>query len=98
MGSEAVSPDWSNEGIIVYSAKMGNHYAIAVLDPAGREEPRVVIAAAGDWESPSWAPDNRHVVASRKLDGRSSLFVIDTWTGTARRILAGQVPFSMPSW
>ena len=98
LGTEAVSPDWSADGQIVYSAKMGRCYAIVVLDSTGGKKPRVVISAAGDWESPSWAPDNRHVVASRKLDGRSSLFVIDTWTGTARRILAGQVPFSMPSW
>ncbi|NOY75138.1 MAG: hypothetical protein GXP32_05020 [Kiritimatiellaeota bacterium] len=98
LGVEAVSPDYSAGGIIVYAAKMGGNYAIAVLDATGEKTPRVVLSAAGDWESPSWAPDNRHVVASRKIDGHSSLFVIDTWTGRARRILAGQVPFSMPSW
>ena len=98
MGTEAVSPDWSGDGMLVYSAKLGREYAVAVLDPCGEKTSRVVISASGDWESPSWAPDNRHIVASRKVNGRSSLFVIDSWTGKARRILAGKVPFSMPSW
>ncbi|MCK5844876.1 MAG: PD40 domain-containing protein [Victivallales bacterium] len=98
LGTEAVSPDWSSEGKIIYSAKMGRNYALAMYDVAGDKTSKVVIAAAGDWESPSWAPDNRHVVASRKLNGRSNLYVIDTWTGRARRILAGRIHFSMPSW
>lgn len=98
LGTESVSPDWSSEGKIIYSAKMGRNYAIAMCDIAGDKTSKVVIAAAGDWESPSWAPDNRHIVASRKLNGRSNLYVIDTWTASVRRILTGRVRFSMPSW
>ncbi len=98
LGTEAVSPDWSADNKIIYSAKMGKNYAICIMDMKGREPARTIIAAAGDWESPSWAPDNRHVVASRKLNGRSDIYVIDTWTGKARRILAGKIPFSAPSW
>ncbi|MBN1863893.1 MAG: PD40 domain-containing protein [Victivallales bacterium] len=98
MGTEAVSPDWSADNKIIYSAKMGASYALALLDLEGKIPPRAVIQAAGDWESPSWAPDNRHVVATRTFDGRSDIYVIDTWTGKARRILAGKIPFSMPAW
>ena len=98
LGSESVSPDWSSDNKIIYSTKMGGDYAIALLDIRKRKKSRVIISAAGDWESPSWAPDNRHVVVSRKNDGRSDIYVIDTWTGKAKRILAGKVPFSNPSW
>jgi TolB protein len=98
LGTESVSPDWSSDNKIVYSAKMGRNYAIALLDITGKEPSRTVISAAGDWESPSWAPDNRHIVASRKYGGRSDIYVIDTWTGKAKRILAGKIPFSNPSW
>jgi len=98
LGTEAVSPDWSKDNKIVYSAKMGRNYAICLFDVKGKEPARTVISAAGDWESPSWAPDNRHVVASRKVGRRSDIYVIDTWTGKARRILAGKFPFSAPSW
>ena len=98
MGTESVSPDWSSDNKIVYSAKMGRNYTICLLDVTGKEPGRAVISAAGDWESPSWAPDNRHIAVSRKLNGRSDIYVIDTWTGRAKRILAGKIPFSMPSW
>lgn len=98
LGTEAVSPDWSSDNKIVYAAKIGRKYAIAMLDLNGKKPTKVVVAAAGDWESPSWAPDNRHVVASRTMGGRTDLYVIDTWTGKAKRILAGKVPFSLPSW
>jgi TolB protein len=98
LGTEAVAPDWSADNKIIYSAKMGGHYAVALLDLNGKEPARIVVSAAGDWESPSWAPDNRHVVVSRTLNGRSDIYVIDTWTGRAKRILAGRVPFSLPSW
>jgi TolB protein len=98
LGTESVSPDWSSDNKIIYSAKMGKHYAIALFDVKGKEPSRAITSAAGDWESPSWAPDNRHIVASRKFGGRSDIYVIDTWTGKAKRILAGKIPFSNPSW
>ena len=98
LGSESVAPDWSSDNKIIYSAKMGKNYAIALLDLTGKESPGIITSAAGDWESPSWAPDNRHVVASRTLNGRSDIYVIDTWTKKAKRILAGKVPFSNPNW
>ncbi len=96
-GSEAVSPSWSSDNKIAYSAKNGN-YAIAVLDLAGKEPGKTVVNAAGDWESPSWAPDARHVVCARTLGGNSSLYVIDTWTGKARQLLGGKMNIVLPSW
>ncbi len=98
-GTEALSPDWSTKNQIVYSAKMGPNYALALLDINGATPPKIIISAAGDWESPSWAPDARHVVATRTLaNGQTSLYVIDTWTGKAKRILLGKAHLSMPSW
>lgn len=97
IGSEAVSPDWSDSNRIVYSAKMGKNYTIAVLDLAGKS-PGSVISVAGDWESPSWAPDNRHVVCSRRYNNHRSLYIIDTWTGKIRPLLSLKYNLSMPSW
>ena len=77
---------------------MGKNYAIAILDLNDNSKSRVIISAAGDWESPSWAPDNRHIVASRNYNKRSDIYIIDSWTGKAKRILAGKIPFSLPSW
>jgi len=97
-GTEAVSPDWSGENVIVYAAKMGPNYALATHDLSGREQPRLVTQTAGDWESPSWAPDNRHVVCSRTSGGRSTLMVVDTWTGKARELFSARFNLTMPDW
>ena len=98
-GTEALSPDWSSKNQIVYSAKMGRNYALALLDLNGDTPPKIIVSAAGDWEAPSWAPDDRHIVATRTLDnGQTGLYVVDTWTGKAKRILLGKAPLSMPAW
>jgi TolB protein len=99
LGSESVSPDWSADGKIVYSAKLGN-YSICVADPSGtaENEPRQkvgqILSAGGDWESPSWAPDNRHVVCTY----RGGLYILDTWTGKNRQIVGGRSKCSLPDW
>ena len=99
LGSESVSPDWSTDGKIVYSAKLGN-YTVCVADPAGvaENEPRqkvgLIASAGGDWESPSWAPDNRHIVCSLK----GGLYIVDTWTGKSRQIVGGRSKCSLPDW
>ncbi len=97
LGSEAVSPSWSADNKIVYSAKTGN-YTIAVLDLSGKEAGKTVVNAAGDWESPSWAPDSRHIVCARTLGGNASLYIVDTWTGRARQLLGGKMNIVLPSW
>ncbi|MDD5597715.1 MAG: hypothetical protein PHV82_07205 [Victivallaceae bacterium] len=97
-GSEAVNPDWSADNQIVYSAKLGSCYSIATLDLNGRRPGKTVINAAGDWESPSWAPDNRHIVCYRTLNGRSSIYLADTWSGKIRQLLRIRNNASMPCW
>lgn len=100
LGSESVSPSWSKDGKIAYSAKLGN-YTVAVVDAEGRKAPArskqqygPLKLGKGDWESPSWAPDNRHVVCSRNY----GIYVVDTWKGTVRQILGGKSKLSLPDW
>jgi TolB protein len=97
LGSEAVSPSWSSDNKIAYSAKTGN-YTIAILDLNGREAARTVVNAAGNWESPSWAPDARHLVCARTSGGSSALFIVDTWTGRTRPLIGGKLNTVLPSW
>lgn len=98
IGSEAVNPSWSSDNQIVYSAKIGRQYTIATLDLKGKRPGKVIIRAAGDWESPSWAPDNRHIVCYRNYKGRSAIYLVDTWTGKAKQLVRLKVNASMPSW
>ncbi len=98
-GSEAVSPEWNAEDVIIYTTRMGN-YTLAILNMGYTSPARsgILIKVGGDWESPSWAPDNRHVVCSRKIDGRSSLYLVDSWTGNFRQITNFRYNQSTPSW
>ncbi len=98
IGSEAISPTWSRNNIIAYTARMGKNYTIATLDLAHHSAAKILIRAAGSWESPSWAPDGRHLVCTRIYRGRSMLYIIDSWTGKARLLLRGVNDFSMPNW
>ena len=100
MTVEASTPDWSDDNKIVYAAKMGGHYGLAVLDlkDANSKMTGSVVNLAGDWESPSWAPDNRHVVCVRSYNGKSALYVVDTFTKKARQLLTYNGNIYMPAW
>lgn len=97
---EAVSPDWSpvSNQIVFSTRQPGGNYQIAVLDMNRTPlEKRVVTAAAGDWESPSWGPDGRHVVCSRRVGNQQQLYMVDTRTGRTIPITKpGNV--SLPAW
>ena len=63
----------------------------------GSRKRTIVTNAAGDWESPSWGPDGRHVVCSRFLNGRRELYMVDTRHGKLRPITQNG-NHSLPSW
>jgi len=96
-GSEAVSPDWNSANKIVYSAKTGSTYKIAVTDLSTGQS-TVVANGGGDWESPSWAPDNRHIICSRTVNGKASLYIIDSWSGKSREFARAAGDLTLPSW
>ncbi len=97
-GSEAASPSWSSDNQIAYSCRMGRDYAVAVYDLSHPDRNRVLTKTAGSWESPSWAPDDRHIVCSRSYSGRTELYIIDSWTGNTRRLLGSSSKLTMPAW
>lgn len=99
-GSESVAPNWSDDGKIVYSAKMGGTYTIAVLNLKDSKFTGLVnIKEGGEWDNPSWAPDNRHVVCSRKSGSSSAIYIVDTWTGNVRSLMGNpKFKMSAPSW
>lgn len=98
-GAETVSPDWSAvSNRICYATRQGGQYVISVLDmkdPNAR--PEVVTLAAGDWEAPSWGPDGRHLVCTRRSGRSRDLYVVDTWLKTFTAISEG-ANVSLPAW
>ena len=104
LGSESVSPDWSQDNKIAYSAKLGG-YVLKVVDlsqtmgyPPPKNRDNSIIAdssaPAVPGESPSWAPDNRHVVVS----SRGEIYVVDTRTNQSRRLIGGKSKCSGARW
>jgi TolB protein len=96
---EAVSPDWSPvSNRICFSTRLGGHYVIAYVDMSDASRKReIVTLAAGDWEAPSWSPDGRNLVCSRKLNGRRELYLVDTWQRRLLPVTQGG-DHSLPSW
>ena len=97
VGRETVTPDWSGDNKIVYCTRVGGDYTMAVLDLATGKNYRATDVK-GTWESPAWGPDNRQVVCKRSDGARASLFIVDTWTGGVRQLLATKNHLSMPAW
>lgn len=73
-GSQNVDPDWGRDGRITYITKRSGNAYVAVLDPAEGEGAARLVTKPGTWEHPSWARDNRHLVAGRD----KALFIVDT--------------------
>lgn len=99
-GNECVSPDWSRVSNRLCYAKRSNtgQYVIEVLDmgKAG-SAPEVVTGAAGDWEAPSWAPDGRHLVCTRRSGRSRDLYMVDTWL-KAFLPITKNADFALPAW
>jgi TolB protein len=97
IGSDAVTPDWSGDNKIVFASRLHGAYTLGVFDFATGKSERAT-EAPGVWESPSWAPDNRHVVCKRTEGRKSALYVVDTRTGKVRPLLSTKWNLSTPAW
>lgn len=73
-GSENTNPDWGLDGRLTWCTKRGGQNYVAVMDPRQGESTARLVTKGGTWEHPSWAADNRHVVASCD----KALFIVDT--------------------
>ncbi len=98
-GVDAVTPAWSGDDKIAYATRLrrGGSYVLAVYNLVTGEN-KVVTTGSGSWESPGWAADNRQVVCKRTLNGKSSLYIVDTKTGRERMLLRTGTQLFDPAW
>ncbi len=80
-------PDWSvaDPNKIVFTAKMGRTYQVAVFDMAARAS-KIVSHAPTDAIEPVWLADGRHIICTFRAANTSSLYLIDTESGKAMRL------------
>ncbi len=98
VGSEAVTPSWAPDGKLAYSARIGGSYKIAIYDPDGVDSGVIKNLPDGDWEAPAWAPDSRHLAASRRIGRRSEIYIVDSKTGRSRKLLNFNYKQTSPDW
>ena len=98
IGREAVTPSWSPDGKLAYAAKTSSGYKIAIYDPNGNDTGVIANLPSGDWEAPTWAPDSRHLAATRKVGRKSEIYIVDSKTGAARKLLNFNYSQSSPDW
>jgi TolB protein len=84
-GSQNVDPDWGPNGLITYSSLIGGKFQICVVDPRTLDTKQVTSEWA-DFESPTWAPDGRHILCSRTISHKSQLVLVD---------MMGDAPFTL---
>ena len=95
--AESVAPDWSADGTkIAFCGRSPSGYAIYITDLNGNY---VKISPDGDsYQDPSWAPDNRHVVASRGTDGRRTLVLLDSKGAQPVNLTPYAGDWYLPDW
>jgi TolB protein len=95
-GSENVSPDWSAKGEIVYASRSSGGYQIKVMSPAGDKTAKLVSCPKmpSNCESPSWAPNSRHIVCS----SGSTLYILDTLGDPAVTLINIAGNWISPDW
>ncbi|MGQ0813536.1 MAG: hypothetical protein ACT4O1_03635 [Gemmatimonadota bacterium] len=94
---EYAAPDWSPTGDdIVFHGRSRGEYQIMIAKPS-RPGVAQQLTSSGRNEDPSWAPDGRHIVFSGVGRDGSGLYVIDSQTGTIRRLVSGS-RLQMADW
>ncbi len=96
-GRENVSPDWGRDGRIAYSSRRSGRYHICVYDPADGQSKQLTKEHV-DHESPSWAPDSRHIVCVRTVNYNADLYILDTMGDSPIRLTNMSGDWYAPSW
>ena len=80
-GSQNVAPDWGANGLIAYQTLAGGRqFQIAVIDPASKQE-KIITPYDASYEDPSWAPDGRHLAATRAVNYKYAVYLLDSAAG-----------------
>ncbi len=95
-GTESVAPDWSKNGYIAFSSRIGGRYRIAIANPTAKTL-KVLEADWADYEDPSWAADGRHIVCSRTSNYRSSIYLLDTLKDSPVALISGSGDWISPA-
>lgn len=101
---ESVAPEWSDDGNLAFCGKTSTHnkYGIYVMKPSFNSKANAPILVSpkddADYEDPSWAPDNRHIVCTRIKNFQRELVVLDTMGDPCRVLFKMAGDWYLPAW
>lgn len=85
-GGYKTEPDWASWSVssevpdICFCARAGRQFQVFGFNSRTNAE-QMLTQDGADNEDPCWAPDGRHIVYSRTVSHRSSLYILDAFTG-----------------
>lgn len=100
-GNYNADPAWSPRGdwiaYVCYDRKMG--FKLCRISPDGTRRVRITKGPRGEIDdSPSWAPDGRHLVFSSTRRGRSHIYMIAIDGTGLEQLTKGAKYHSSPAW
>lgn len=96
-GNENVSPDWGRNGWIAFTRRTGRINQTAILNPESGEM-RIISPDTANFEEPTWAPNGRHLAATRSQGGQSAIYLLDIQGSAPIPLLRDRGNWHMPSW
>ena len=85
-----------SNGVIAYTAYLGNQSDICVMEPDG-SNPRILVAGPSDQHQPAWSPDGSKLAYTDYADGPGRIKVLDLTTGTTSDLGLGYSPAWSPT-
>ena len=87
-GGYRTEPDWAMWTAapelpdICFTVRAGKQFQIGVMNSRGGNE-AMLTGDGYDNEDPTWAPDGRHIVFTKSVSHRKSLYILDAFTSRA---------------
>ncbi len=100
-GRYNAAPAWSPRGDwIAYVCRIpGDGFKLCRISPDGRRRFQMTSGPPSEIDdSPSWAPDGRHLVFSSTRGGRSHIYMIHFDGKGLERLTKGGIHYSSPAW
>ena len=100
-GEYNAAPAWSPRGNwIVYVCKLPDQgFKLCRITPDGQKRVQITSGRKKEMDdSPSWAPDGRHLVFSSTRGGTSHIYMVNMDGTGLEKLTSGGMHHSSPSW
>ncbi|PIW33201.1 MAG: hypothetical protein COW28_04430 [bacterium (Candidatus Ratteibacteria) CG15_BIG_FIL_POST_REV_8_21_14_020_41_12] len=83
--------------MIAYTSRLEGKFEIALLN-LGDEKVEILTSGQGNKEDPSWAPNGRQIVFSKRVGYKSNLHILDIYTKESYPLIEGKGNYTSPAW